>query len=153
MSEPEKPRAAVGRILLQLSVALLHVITQQLAGPLRGAEQVECRVDVVRQVAVCLAQVFNLRDLAVDAGLEDRVQNQVWIRIRRYGANFDSRAALVADRNANHGTAIDCRGLQLVRRFKVRVESAIGIDARVEQQADVVACSQDAVDKLPCERS
>ncbi len=45
----------------------------------------------------------------------------------------------------------DGRGLDLVRRFEVRIEAAIGVDAGVQQQADVVAVGQDAVDELPGE--
>ena len=54
-------------------------------------------------------------------------------------AHFDARAALVADRDADHRAAIDGRRLELVGRFEVRVETAVGVDAGVEQQAEIVA--------------
>ena len=67
------------------------------------------------------------------------------------GANFDAHALFVADGNADHRTAIDGRGLDLVGRFEVRIEAAIGIHAGIQHQADVVAVSEDAVDEVPAQ--
>ena len=69
----------------------------------------------------------------------------------RHRADFDARAALVADRDADHRAAIHRRSLDLVRRFEVRIEAAIGVHAGVQQQADIVAVGQDAVHELPGE--
>ena len=69
----QQPRAAVGRGLLQVRVAALHILAEQLRGPLRFAEVRQRVVDVVRQVAFGLAQVLDLRGVAVEPGLEDRV--------------------------------------------------------------------------------
>ena len=63
----QQPRAAVGRGLLQVRVAALHVLAEQLGGPLRLVEVRQRVVDVVRQVALGLAQVLDLRGVAVDA--------------------------------------------------------------------------------------
>ncbi len=101
------------------------------------------------KVALGLAQVLDLRRLAVEAGLEDRIEHQVRIRVRSDGANFDAHALLVADRNADHGAAIHCGRLDLIRRFKVRIEAPISIHAGIQQQADVVAVREDAVDEGP----
>ena len=108
-------------------------------------------LDVVGQVALGLAQVVDLGRGAVDAGLEDRVERQVRIRIRRDRANFDAHRARVADGHAHHGAAIGGRSLDLVRRFKVRIETAIGIHAGVQDEADIERVGQDAIDELPAE--
>src|SRR6185437_14296316 len=100
---PEQARATVCGSLLQVGVASLHIVAQYLRRPLRLPEILECGVNVVRQVALRLAQVLDLRDFAVDAALKDRVHHQVRIRVRTHRANFDAHGAVVADRNADHG--------------------------------------------------
>ena len=75
--------------------------------------------------------------------------HHVRIRVRRDGAHFDAHAALVADRDADHGAAIDGRRLDLIRRLEMRIEPAIGVDAGIEQQAEVVAVRENAVDERP----
>ena len=69
--------------------------------------------------------------------------------VGRDGADFDAHAALVAYGHADHRTAIYCRGFELVRRFEVRIETAVGVYAGVQQQADIVAMREDAVNKRP----
>ena len=54
-------------------------------------------------------------------------------------AHFHAHALLVADGNADHRAAIDRRSLELVGRFKMRIEPAIGIHAGIQHQADIVA--------------
>src|SRR6202162_3694816 len=68
----QQTRTAVCRRLLQISVAAFHVFTEKIGRPLCFAEVFESRVDVVRQVALGLAEVLDLRGIAVDAALEDR---------------------------------------------------------------------------------
>jgi hypothetical protein len=58
---------------------------------------------------------------------------------------------LVADGHADHGAAIDGRGADLVGRLEVRVETAIGVDAGVEDQAKVERAGQDAIEEVPAE--
>ena len=57
--------------------------------------------------------------------------------------------ALVAERDADHRAAIDRRNLDLVRRLEVRVEAAIGVDARVEDEAEIGRAVEDPIDELP----
>ena len=78
----QQTRAAIGRSLFQVGVTALHIFAEKFCCPLRLAEIVERSVDVIRQVTLGLAQVFDLRGFAVEAGLEDRVENEVRIRIR-----------------------------------------------------------------------
>src|SRR5262249_40883912 len=89
--------------------------------------------------------------IALDAGLENRIHDHVSVGVGGHGAHFHAHALLVADGNANHGAAIHRRGLELVRRFKVRVEPAICIHAGVEQQANIVAVRKNAVDEGPAQ--
>src|ERR1700675_3723483 len=49
---------AIGRCLLQVGVAALHVLAQQLRGPVCLAKVVQRLVDIIRQVAFGLAQVL-----------------------------------------------------------------------------------------------
>jgi hypothetical protein len=54
-----------------------------------------------------------------------------------------------ADWDSDHGAAIHGRRLDLVGRFEVGIEAAIGIHAGIQQQANVVAVGEDAVDEGP----
>ena len=81
--------------------------------------------------------------------LKIEYMHHVRIRIGRDRANFHAHALLVADGNADHRAAIGRRSLDLVRRLEVRIEAAIGVDTRIQHQADVVAMREDAVDELP----
>ncbi len=85
----------------------------------------------------------------MQAGLEDGVHDHVGVGVRSHRADLDAHALLVADGNADHRATIDRRGLELVRRFKVRVQPAIGVHAGVENQAEVVAVGKDAIDEGP----
>ena len=69
----ERTRAAVRGSLLEVCVTALNISAQQLRGPFRFLEIFQRRVDVVWQVAFCLAQVLDLRGVAIQAGLEDGV--------------------------------------------------------------------------------
>src|ERR1700687_1192032 len=62
---------AIGRCLLQIGVAALHVLAQQLRSPVCLAKVVERLVDIIRQVAFGLAQVLDLRRAAIESSLED----------------------------------------------------------------------------------
>ena len=148
----ELARAAVGGGLLQIGKAALHIRAQNFGDPLRRLEVLDGRLNMVRQIALGLAQVLDLGRAAVDAGLEDGVQHQVGIGIRRDGAHLDAHRPRVADRHAHHRTAIGGRSLDLVGRFEVRIEPAVGIHAGVQDQAEVQRVGQDAVDELPAER-
>ena len=108
-------------------------------------------VDVVGQIALGAAEILDLRGLAFETGLEHREHHHVRIGVRAHRANLDAHAALVADRDTNHRAAIDGRRNDLVRRLEVRVEPAIGVDAGIQHQADVVAVGQDAVHEVPGE--
>ena len=88
---------------------------------------------------------------AFEAGPEHRVDRQVGVGVRRDRADLDARGAFVADRDADHRAAVDRRDLDLVRRLEVRVEAAIGVDARVEDETEVVAVGQDPLDEIPGE--
>src|SRR3984957_4690383 len=145
----QQTRTAVRRCLLQISIAAFYVFTQQICRPLCFAEVFESRVDVVRQVALGLPEVLDLRGIAVDAALEDRQHHQIWIGIRRHRTNFHTHALLVADRNADHRSTIHGRGFDLVGRLEVWIQTAIGIHAGVQQQADVIAMSKDAIEECP----
>src|ERR1700730_5957774 len=69
---PEEPWTAVSRSLLQVGIAPLDIIPKYLPGPLRRTEIVQCSVDVVRQVSLSLAQIVQLRRVAVQPGFENR---------------------------------------------------------------------------------
>src|SRR5262249_34330050 len=62
-----------------------------------------------------------------------------------------THAAMVADGDADHGAAIHGRCHDLVRRFKVRVQTPIGVDAGVQRQADIVAVGQNAIHERPAQ--
>src|ERR1700730_18778342 len=53
----QQARTAIGRCLLQVGVAPLHVLAEQLRGPVCLAEVVERVINIVRPVAFGLAQV------------------------------------------------------------------------------------------------
>ena len=61
----QQARTAIGRSLLQVGVAALHILAQQLGRPVSVAEVLQRVVDVVRQIAFGLAQVLDLRGLAL----------------------------------------------------------------------------------------
>jgi hypothetical protein len=94
---------------------------------------------------LCLAMV------AVDAGLEDAVEGQVGVGVGSNGADFGAHGAVVADGHADHGAAIDGRGADLVGRLEVRVETAVGVDAGVEDKAKVERMAEDAIEEVPAE--
>src|ERR1700722_9591223 len=146
---PESASAAVRGGLFQVGIAAFDIFAEQGFRPIGFAEVFDCRVNVVRQVTLRLAQVLDLRGLAIQAGLEDREHDHIRIGVGCDGANFDAHTFLVADRNADHRTAIDCGGFDLVWCLKVRIEAAIRIDTGIEQQADVVAVSQNSIAKTP----
>src|SRR5260370_25838190 len=61
----QQARAAVGRGLLQVEVAVLHVFAEELGGPIGVLEVVHGRIDVVGKVAFGLAQVLDVRRIAL----------------------------------------------------------------------------------------
>ncbi len=128
---------AVGRGLLQIGKPSLHVRTEDLGDPLRALEVVDGCLDVIRQVALGLAQILDLRGGSVDAGFEDGVKSQIRIRIRCDGPNLNSHRARVADGHAHHGTAIGGRSLDLVGSFEVRIEPAERIHTGIQDQANI----------------
>src|SRR5277367_3385000 len=145
----EQARAAVRRRFFQVSVAALHIFAKQLRCPRGVAEILNRRVDVVRQIALRLAEVLDLRRVAVETRLEDGMQHHIRIGIRSHSAHFYAHALLVADRNADHRAAIHCRRLELIRSFEVRIEAAVRVDARIHQQAKIIAMRQNAVHEVP----
>src|SRR5690348_6924612 len=70
---PEQPWAAVRGRLFEVGETRLYVLAQQLGGPCRVAEVLHRRIDVVRQVALGLTEVGDLRGLAIESRLEERV--------------------------------------------------------------------------------
>ena len=96
-----------------------------------------------------MAQVLDLGSLSIQAGFENRIHDQVGIRVRRNGANLDAHALLVADRDTDHGATVDRRCLDLVGRLEVRIETAVSVDAGVQHQANVVPVREDAIEKRP----
>src|SRR5262249_28984668 len=113
--------------------------------PLRALEVLERSVDVVRQVPLRLPQVLDLRSIAIDSSLEDRIKNHIRIRIRTDRANFNAHTLVVADRNTHHRSAIHSRSLNLVRSFKVRIKTPVSIHTGIEQQADVIAVGKNTI--------
>jgi hypothetical protein len=67
------------------------------------------------------------------------------------GAHLDAHAAFVADGDADHGAAVDRRRFELVRRFEMRIEAAIGVDAGIQHQAEVVSVGENAVEEFIAE--
>src|ERR1700738_999543 len=125
----ELPRTAVRGSPLQLGITPLHIGGKQLRGPLGFLEILDRRVNVVRQIPRRLSQILDLRGFAVEASLEDRIHHHIRIRVGSDGAYLCTHAALVADRDAHHGSAVDRGGLQLVWRLEMRIEPAISIHA------------------------
>src|SRR5712664_1613845 len=144
-------RTAVRRSLFEISIAALHVRSEKGRGPFSLAKVVERRINVVRQIALRLTQVLDLCGFSVDSSLENRIHDEVRISVRRYGANFHAHALFVSDGDTDHRAAINSRSLDLVGRFKVRVETAISVHAGIEQKADVISVSKDAVEERPPE--
>src|SRR6202008_662376 len=91
------------------------------------------------------------RGFALQPSLENRVHHHVRARIGADRTNFDSHTFVVADGYANHRAAIDGGRLQLVGSLEVRIEAAVGVHAGIQQQADIVAVGQNAVDEFPAE--
>src|SRR5271166_419278 len=143
--------AAVRGSFLQVGVAALDVLAEQLGSPLCLLEVLEGGIDVVRQVAFGLAQILDFGGVAINAGFEDGIQSEIRVGIGRHGTNFDAHALFVADGNADHRTAIHRRSLDLVGGLKVRVEAAESIHAGIQNQADVIAVGQDAIHEGPAE--
>src|SRR5271170_5388519 len=144
-------RTAVRRRFLEVGIAALDVGADDFGDPLRLVEVIECGVDVVGQIAFGLAEIFDLGSFAVDACLEDGIKSEIRIGIRRDRTNFDAHALLVADGDADHGAAIHRRSFDLVRRFEMRIQAAVGVDAGIQNQADVVAVGQNAIQERPAE--
>src|SRR5581483_3330103 len=88
---------------------------------------------------------------AVDAGLEHCQHDHIRVRVGSHGTNLDAHALFVADRNADHGAAINSRRLDLVWRLEVRIETAISVHAGIQQQANIVPVSENAVHERPSE--
>src|SRR5271166_1407054 len=128
-------RAAVSGGLFQFGIAALHVSAENLRDPGRVLEILNGRLNVVRQVASASAQIFGTGDFAVEAGFEDAVEREVRVGVRGHGANFSAHGAVVADGNTHHGAAINGGGANLIGRFEMRVKTAIGVHAGVEDQA------------------
>src|SRR4026209_809252 len=152
-ARPERLGAALGGGELQLRVLLVYLGAEQLLGVLARLEEPDRVVDVVRQEAraVLLVLVVEVAERALEPGLEDREDRQVGVDVGRDRADLDAGRALVADRDADHRAAVLGRDLDLVRRLEVRVEAAVRVDARVEDQADVVGVRQDPVQEAPGE--
>src|SRR5437660_5653921 len=146
---PERTRAAIRGDALQFRVAAFDVRAKQGRGPLRLLEIFQRGVNVVRQVALGGAQILDLGDLPVQSGFEDGVHHYVRICVRSDCPHFRAHAALVANGDAHHRSAVDRRSIQLIGRFEVRVQPAIRVHAGVEEQANVVAVCEDAVHKVP----
>src|SRR6202790_4928471 len=145
----EGTRATVGGTLFQIAVAAFYISAKKFGGPLRFAEIFQCDVNVVRQIAFGLAKVFDFGSFAIQAALENGIENQIRIGVRGNRANFDAAALFVADGDAHHGTAIHGARLDLVGRLEMRVQTSIGVDAGIKQQANVVGVGENAVDKTP----
>src|ERR1019366_3905514 len=144
-------RRTISRGLLEIGKPALHIGAKNLADPARRFEVVDSLLNVIGQVALRLANVFNLRLGTIDAGLEDREERQVRVRIRRDGAHFNAHRLRVADGHAHHRSTIGRRSLDLVRRLKVRIEAAICIYAGIENQADIERTGENAIDEIPTE--
>src|SRR6185437_173950 len=63
--------------------------------------------------------------------------------------HFHAHAALVADWDSHHGATVNRRSLKLIGSFKVRVQPAIRVHTRIQQQADIIAVCENAIHKLP----
>ncbi len=83
--------------------------------------------------------------------LEYRIEDQVRVGVGADGTDFHPHTLLVADGDAHHRAAIDSGSHELIGGFEVRIEAAIGVDARIQQHADVIAVGQNAIDKFPAQ--
>src|ERR1700737_653447 len=137
--------------LFQIGIPSLDVGSEKFGGPFGFAEVIECDVDVVREIALGLAKILDFGSFAFEAGFEDGKHYEIGVGVRRNGTDFHAHAFFVADGNADHGTAIDRRGLELVGCFEVRVEAAISVHAGIEQQTNIVAVRENAIHKRPAE--
>jgi hypothetical protein len=54
-----------------------------------------------------------------------------------------------ADGHTDHGATVDRGGANLVGGLEVRVQTPVGVDAGVEDQAKVERSGQDAIEKAP----
>src|SRR6267378_3183621 len=148
---PQRARTAVRRAAFQIRVAGLDVSSEERRGPLRLLEVFQRRVNVVREVPLRRAQILDLGDLAVEAGLEDGIHDHVGVRVGSNGAHLRAHALLVAYGDTHHGAAVDRRSIELIGRLEVRVQPAVGVDAGIDQQADIVAMAENAIHELPTE--
>jgi hypothetical protein len=94
----QQTRATICRRLLQVGATRLYVLAEQPRCPGCVAEVVDCGIDVVRQIALRLAQVGDLRLGPIQAGLEDGVQPP--------GVPDNRRAAIKESREADELSAI-----------------------------------------------
>src|SRR5579862_5248504 len=147
----QESRATIGGGLLQIGVAALDVGAENLRNPVGIPEVGDGLVDVVGQVAATLAQPLGLRNLAVDAGLEDGVHRQVGIGVGSDGAHLSAHGAVIADGDADHGSAIRGRSPNLVGGFKVGIQAAIAVHAGVEDKTQIERAGEDAIEKVPSE--
>src|SRR5205085_6117242 len=147
----EGPRTAIRGRALHFRITGLDVGAQECGGPLGLLKVFDGRVDVVREIAFGGPQVLDFGDIAVKAGFEDGVHHHVRVGVRRNGTHFGAHAAFIADGDAHHGAAVRGRSVELIRGFEVRVEAAVGVHAGIDEQADIVAVGEDAVDKVPAE--
>src|ERR1700730_17822707 len=125
-------RAAVGRSALQVNVTSLDVGAEKLGGPIGFFEVFERRVNVVRQIPLGGAQSLNFRNLPIQSSLEDRVHHHIRIGVGGDGSHFRAHALFVADGNPYHRAAVDGRSIQLIGSLVVRVKSAVGVDAGIQ---------------------
>ena len=58
---------------------------------------------------------------------------------------------MIADGHADHGAAIGGGGADLVGRFKVRIEAAIGVHAGIEDETEIERAGKDAIEEVPSE--
>jgi len=144
-------RAAVRLRLFDVHVALVHFGTEQFRHELAAFEETDAVIDVVGQELGARAPRFGVlvSQRPFQSRAEQRVERQVRVGVRCNRPHLDTRRLLVAQRDAHHRAAVHRRRLDLVRRLVVRVEPAIGVDARIERQADLLATREDAVDEAP----
>src|SRR6266511_801416 len=143
----KQARASVGRSLLQISVLRDDLLAEERRGIFAAAEVVERGIDVIRQEALLRANAGSQR--AFQSGLQQGVEHQIWVGIRADRAHLDTGRILIANRDTHHRATIDWRGLDLVRRFEVRVEPAVRVDAGIQHQTDIIRAGQNAIDELP----
>ena len=77
--------------------------------------------------------------------------DEIGVGVGSHGANLGAHGAVIADGHAHHGAAVGGRRADLVGRFEVRIEAAIGIDAGVEDEAKIERVGQDAIEEIPAE--